>query len=198
MSGRTYQAMTEEEYLASKELSPVKREYVGGYVYALHGDTLAQAGASSRHGKVCVNLILALGPSTKKRRCSIYQSDMRVNCTTPVGKRVYYYPDVVATCEKVDGKAASISAPSLIVEVLSPRTRHTDLTDKIWAYTSLESLRTYLTVEADTRLVRSIEQQLDGSWSERELNDAGEVELPYLSATLTLDEEYDGIFQSDA
>lgn len=194
MSEPAYQHMTEEEYLASEELSPVKREYVGGYVYALHGDTLAQAGASSRHGEVCVNLILALGPSTKKRRCSIYQSDMRVNCTTPVGKRVYYYPDVVATCEKVDGKAASISAPSLIVEVLSPRTRHTDLTDKIWAYTSLESLQTYLIVEPDTRLVRAIERQPDGSWNERELNDTGEIELPHLGATLTLDDVYDGVF----
>lgn len=194
MTEPAYQHMTEEEYLASEELSPVKREYVGGYVYALHGDTLAQAGASSRHGEVCVNLILALGPSTKKRRCSIYQSDMRVNCTTPVGKRVYYYPDVVATCEPVDGKAASISAPSLIVEVLSPRTRHTDLTDKIWAYTSLESLQTYLIVEPDTRLVRAIERQPDGSWNERELNDTGEIELPHLGATLTLDDVYDGVF----
>ncbi|MFK7602682.1 Uma2 family endonuclease [Deinococcus sp. SM5_A1] len=146
---------------------------------------------------MCVNLILSLAPSTKKRGCSIYQSDMRVNCTTPIGKRVYYYPDVVATCEQVDGKAASISAPSLIVEVLSPRTRHTDLTDKIWAYTSLESLQTYLIVEADTRLVRAIERQPDGSWSERELNDTGEIELSYLGATLTLDDVYDGIFQND-
>ncbi|CAM3506846.1 Uma2 family endonuclease [Deinococcus frigens] len=198
MSEPAYQHMTEEEYLASEELSPVKREYVGGYVYALHGDTLAQAGASSRHGEVCVNLILALGPSTKKRRCSIYQSDMRVNCTTPVGKRVYYYPDVVATCEKVDGRAASISAPSLIVEVLSPRTRHTDLTDKIWAYTSLASLQTYLIVETDTRLVRAIERQPDDSWGERELSDAGEIELAYLGTTLTLDDVYDGVFQSNA
>ncbi|MFK7602681.1 hypothetical protein ACI3L1_10765 [Deinococcus sp. SM5_A1] len=44
MTEPAYQHMTEEEYLASEELSPVKREYVGGYVYALHGETLAQSG----------------------------------------------------------------------------------------------------------------------------------------------------------
>ncbi|MDV6374203.1 Uma2 family endonuclease [Deinococcus arenicola] len=165
MSEPAYQHMTEEEYLASEELSPVKREYVGGYVYALHGDTLAQAGASSRHGEITLNIAGNLQPLARTKRCKVYASDMRVNCATPVGKWVYYYPDVVATCEKVDGKAASISAPSLIVEVLSPRTRHTDLTDKIWAYTSLASLQTYLIVEADTRLVRAIERQPDDSWS---------------------------------
>lgn len=186
--------MTEEEYLASEELSPVKREYVGGYVYALHGDTLAQAGASSRHGEITLNIAGNLQPLARKKRCKVYASDLRVNCTTPVGKRVYYYPDVVATCEKVDGKAASVSAPSLIVEVLSPRTRHTDLTDKIWAYTSLESLQTYLIVEPDTRLVRAIERQPDGRWNERELNDTGEIELPHLGAKLTLDDVYDGVF----
>ncbi|CAM4012347.1 Uma2 family endonuclease [Deinococcus marmoris] len=194
MSEPAYQHMTEEDYLASEELSPVKREYVGGYVYALHGDTLAQAGASSRHGEITLNIAGNLQPLARKKHCKVYASDMRVNCTTPVGKRVYYYPDVVATCERVDGKAASISAPSLIVEVLSPRTRHTDLTDKIWAYTSLASLQTYLIVEADTRLVRAIERQPDDSWSERELSDTGEIELPYLGAMLTLDDVYDGVF----
>lgn len=194
MSEPAYQHMTEEEYLASEEISPVKREYVGGYVYALHGDTLAQAGASSRHGEVALNIASTLQPQARKQRCKMYASDMRVNCTTPTGKRVYYYPDVVATCEPVDGRATSVSAPGLIVEVLSPRTRHTDLTDKIWAYTSLASLQTYLIVEAETRFVRAIERQPDGSWQERELKDTGEIKLPYLGATLTLDDVYDGVF----
>lgn len=194
MDERVFHPMTEEEYLASEELSPVKREYVGGYVYALHGETLAQAGASSRHGEVALNIAGTLQPLARKRRCKVYASDMRVNCTTPIGKRVYYYPDVVATCEKMDGKAASVSAPSLIAEVLSPRTCHTDLTDKIWAYTSLDSLQTYLIVEPDTRHVRAIERQPDGSWRERELSETGEIELPYLGATLTLDDVCDGVF----
>lgn len=197
MSEPVFQQMTErmseEEYLASEELSPFKREYVGGYVYALHGDTLAQAGASSRHGEIALNIVMALRPQARKQKCKLYASDMRVNTAMLTGKRVYYYPDVVATCEKVDGKASNISEPCLIVEVLSPRTRHTDLSDKIWAYTSLASLQTYLIVEPDSRLIRVIEQH-SGGWSERELLESGEIDLPCLGAALTLDEVYDGIF----
>ena len=184
--------MSEEEYLRSEELSLVKREYVGGYVYALHGETLAQAGATSGHGKLCSNLVLALLPNARKRGCSVYQADMRVYIQNPASKPTYYYPDIIVTCEAMDRKATRAQAPSLIAEVLSPRTRHTDLSDKIWAYTSLSSLHTYLIVEPDTRLIRAIERVGEG-WVEHELTETGQIELPFLGTTLTLDDVYDDV-----
>ena len=184
--------MSEEEYLRSEELSPIKREYVGGYVYGLHGDTLAQAGATSGQGQLCNNLILALVPNARKRGCSVYQADMRVYIQTPASKPTYYYPDVIATYEPMDKKAIRAQAPNLIVEVLSPRTRHTDLSDKIWAYTSLASLQLYLIVEPDTRLIRVIERSGEG-WAERELTETGQIELPFLGIVLTLDDVYDSV-----
>ena len=41
MSAPTLKPMSVEEYLRTEETSPVKREYVGGFVYPLHGWTRA-------------------------------------------------------------------------------------------------------------------------------------------------------------
>ena len=42
MSAPNLTPLSVAEYLRSEETSPVKREYVGGYVYPLHGGTRAQ------------------------------------------------------------------------------------------------------------------------------------------------------------
>ena len=46
--------MSVEESLRTEETSPYKREYVGGYVYPLHG-TRAQAGTSRGHVRITLN-----------------------------------------------------------------------------------------------------------------------------------------------
>ena len=190
MSDPAAEFMTEEEYLRTEATSPVKREYVAGFVYPLHGRTLAQAGASSQHGEICVNLILALAPAARRRGCRIYQADMRVQCHTPTGRPLYFYPDVVVTCEPVEARTTSLSAPSLIAEVLSPGTRHTDLTDKLWAYTSLPSLQHYLIVDPEAWGVRIIERVVSG-WEEREAGE--EIELTYLGTALSLSDVFAGV-----
>lgn len=184
--------MTEEEYLRTEELSPVKREYVAGYVYPLHGATLAQAGATSAHGELALAVASALRPFARHHGCKIYQSDMRVSLLTPTGKPSYFYPDVVATCEPMDRKSISTRAPCFIAEILSPGTSHTDLNGKLFTYTQLASLQTYLIINAERRLIRVIERREHG-WSERELEGEGEINLPCLGATLTLEEVYDGV-----
>ncbi len=187
-----FQQMTEEEYLRTEEFSPVKREFVAGYVYPLHGETLAQAGATSGHGELALAIAANLRPFARKQGCKIYQADMRVNTQTPTGKAVYYYPDVTATCEPMGSRATSANAPCFIAEVLSPSTRHTDQTDKLWAYTSLASLQVYLIVEPERRHVRVIERRAEG-WSEREVGGDGEISLPCLGASLTLEQIYEGV-----
>ena len=67
--------LTEAEYLASEETSPVKREYVDGFVYPLH----AQAGATGKPNKIAASLFAqrcrhrkepppARGPEPESRR----------------------------------------------------------------------------------------------------------------------------------
>ena len=187
MSTDELQYLTEEEYLRSEATSPVKREYVAGFVYPLHGATLAQAGATSAHGELALAIASTLRPHARAQGCKVYQSDMRVSLLTPTGKPSYFYPDVVATCEPMERGAVRCLAPCFIAEVLSPGTSHTDQTDKLFAYTSLVSLETYLIVNAERRHVRVIERR-ESSWSERELEGDSQIELPCLNTALTLEQ----------
>ena len=71
--------MTKEEYFCTEEFSPVKREFVAGYVYPLHGETPAQAGATGGHCELALAIAANLRPFTGKQGCKIYQTDMRVS-----------------------------------------------------------------------------------------------------------------------
>lgn len=175
--------MTEQEYLQSEETSPVKREYVDGFVYPLHG----QAGATSRHGILALNVATALYRPARARGCQVYASDLRVK----VLQGRYYYPDVLVTCESLDPKARYAQSPCLIVEVLSDSTRDLDRREKLWAYQSLPSLQGYLLVDTAARAARLYTRSA-GGWQEEFWEEGGEIHLPCVDVVLTLDEVYEG------
>lgn len=176
--------LTEAEYLESEETSPVKREYVDGFVYPLH----AQAGATGKHGKIAAALFAQLYLAARQKGCWAFASDLRVRVS---GGPKYYYPDVLVTCEDISDEARYAEAPCLIVEVLSETTRATDLGDKIRAYQSLPSLQGYLLVDTDVRAVRLFTREGEG-WREGYWEGEGVVELPCVEAALTLAEIYVG------
>lgn len=174
------QPMSVADYLASEESSPVRREYVGGYVYT------AQAGASRAHNRICINVVTALDSVVSARGCHIYQSDMRLAMAE---QQIYYYPDVMVVCESSsDSKTMQETAPCLLVEVLSPSTASLDRLAKYSAYTQLPSLETYLLIEQDIRKVY-VYQRRHG-WQAQELTGTGEISLPYLQTSLSLEQIY--------
>lgn len=193
MSDPALRTMTEEEYLRTEELSPFKREYVWGFVYALHGDDTptAQAGATSRHGLICGNIQAALHRPARTGNCRLYQSDMKVLISQFSGVR-YYYPDLVLTCGPVADAATSLDSPCLIVEVLSPSTRDLDRREKLLAYTTLRSLQGYLLVDTAMRAAR-LYTRAGERWNEHYLEDTGTLALPCVDVSLSLDEIYSGV-----
>ncbi|GAA5511641.1 hypothetical protein Dcar01_00353 [Deinococcus carri] len=78
---------------------------------------------------------------------------------------------------------------------ISPSTGDTDRNDKLWAYTSLPSLQTYLLVDATRRFVRIVQRTADG-WEEVELAGEGTISIPCLNTLLTLDEVYAGVLDA--
>jgi Uma2 family endonuclease len=76
-----------EEYLRLEETSPVKHEYVGGFIHAL-------AGASKRHNQIALNIASRLRDAVRGGPCRVYIGDVKVR----VADDVYYYPDVVVSC----------------------------------------------------------------------------------------------------
>lgn len=190
MSVPSLKPMGVEEYLRTEEQSAFKREYVGGYVYPLHG-TRAQAGTSRGHQLISLNIAFALRPAAQRSGCLLYASDMKLRIERLDN---FYYPDVMVVCgqELGDLSATYETAPCLLVEVLSKGTAQTDRLAKQVAYTGIPTIQTYLIAEQTQRKVYVYQRAEDG-WQHAELIGEGEVALPALSSTLTLDQIYGGL-----
>lgn len=185
MTDPAFQTMSVEDYLHSEETSPVKREYVNGFVYPLH----AQAGTTDAHDVITGNIFAFLHGAARRAGCTAYTSDMRV---TTADRHSYYYPDVTVTCEPRDPQARFKVAPCLLVEVLSKSTAHNDHNGKYHAYTALPSLQTYLIVEqAEARIYAY--QRVSGGWVMTPYGPGESVPLPCIGAELTLATAYEGV-----
>lgn len=192
MSDPALRVMSAEAYLRTELDSPVKREYVGGFVYPLHGATRAQAGSSKAHALVTSNIVFALHPAARREGCRLYASDMKLRIE---GRDAFYYPDVMVVCGQDNGEDYYETAPCLLVEVLSKRTAANDRHGKFNAYTALPSLQTYLIVSQSGRRILAYQRQGE-RWRLTEYDGQGEVPLPCPGHTLTLDEVYAGVLES--
>ena len=98
-----------EDYLEGEKDSPIRHEYVDGYVYAM-------AGASDRHNRAALNLASRLNEHLVDGPGEVFISDMKVRVTPTT----YYYPDVVVCCDSPPPDPYFRAEPVLIVEVMSP------------------------------------------------------------------------------
>jgi len=149
---------TVEEYLEMERGSPIKHEYLGGYVYAM-------AGGTRRHSRISVNVTGALNTLLRDNPCQVFNSDMMVR----IDAANYVYPDASVSCDQrdlADGGLASISYPILIVEVLSEHsTAEYDRGDKFnLLYKRIETLQEYILVDPQRIAVEIYRRQADGSW----------------------------------
>ncbi|MCP2015195.1 Uma2 family endonuclease [Deinococcus sp. HSC-46F16] len=174
--------MSVEEYLRLEEKSAQRHEYVGGFVYPLH----AHAGASEAHVLFWMNIAATLYPGAMRAGCRLYQSDMklRVEDTTS-----FFSPDVMLVCDQHDTDRQAKTSPCLLVEVLSPSPASHDRVGKYGMYTAIPSLKSHLLVSQEGRYVVEY-QRREGGWQMREHREGGEVGVPCLDCTLTLDEMY--------
>ena len=192
MSDPAFKAMSVEEYLRTEETSPVKREYVGGFVYPLHGATLAQAGTSKNHMRISLNIVKAVDDAAIRAGCRTHMADMRLNIAS---RPSFYYPDVMVACGPDNGEAYFETEPCLLVEVLSKGTASIDRHAKFQAYTALPSLQTYLIVEQTERRVYAYQRGVR-QWELSELVGGGDIPLPCLTLSLSLDEIYFGVLDA--
>lgn len=182
MSEPSREMFTKEVYLKLEQTSPVRHEFVGGFLYAM-------AGGSSQHARISGNIFAKFWLSARGKTCRVYQEAMKFQYR----QDVYYYPDVMLVCDKPLPDKFFENQPCVLVEVLSPSTRETDLREKQIAYTAISSLQTYLIVESEKRLViRHYRDEL-GEWQIENLEGDGSISIPCLGATLTLEEIFEDI-----
>ncbi len=140
--------ITEDEYFEMLEMSDVKLEYWAGTIVGM-------AGASDEHCDIEMNLTEAILPQLKGSECKARSGNQAVYVPS---RNAYVFPDLSLTCGKMDRvERRGISCllnPTVIFEVLSPSTSSRDETEKLFAYTSLRSVREYVIVYADRYCVK--------------------------------------------
>jgi Uma2 family endonuclease len=143
-----------EEYLEVEQDAPVRHEYVAGQIYAM-------AGASDEHNTIALNVATLLRSHVRGGPCRVYISDMKVRIEIT---DVFYYPDVLVTCDPEDTGRYAKTRPVLIVEVTSPPTTVTDHREKLLAYQKLPSLREYVTIAQHEMRVEIYRRDKRGHW----------------------------------
>jgi Uma2 family endonuclease len=174
-----------EEYLAGEEQSEVRHEY-------LAGDTYAMAGGSAAHNTIALNVAAALRARLRGGPCRVFIADVKVRIVTAESGDIFYYPDVMVTCDPADNHTHFKTSPKLIVEVLSEGTERIERGEKFRTYIGLVSMEEYVLIAQEKREV-TIFRRGTGWKAERSVEDGAKVELRSVGVSLEVGEVYDGV-----
>ncbi|KJH72191.1 Uma2 family endonuclease [Aliterella atlantica] len=177
-----------EEYLQLEKSSEIRHEYLGGQIFAM-------SGGSKEHNLIAGNIYSHLRSHLRGSSCSVFMADMKVKIELAnKANGIFYYPDVVVTCNSQDQDRFFLNYPCLIIEVLSPSTETTDKREKLVNYQTLESLREYVLVSQDEIKVEVYRQDAQGNWSVQTLSKGDDIELNSVGLTLTMADIYEDVF----
>lgn len=178
---------TYAEYLAYEGDSGMKHEYEDGEISAM-------AGGSRRHNALALRLGAALD-AVRKAGCIAFQSDQKIRVLA-TGKATY--PDVTLVCGSLEGDpadptGATITNPTVLVEVLSRSTEEEDRGSKWSHYQLLPSLHEYILVSQSSPRIEIFRRASEEVWEYRDVRE-GTVQLS-CGAILDLPALYDGLPQ---
>ena len=145
MSALTKAEMTVDEFLAWAEKRPGRYELFRGTVFAM---TPERAG----HAEVKFAIQTAFANEIRIRglACHMLPDGMTVR----IDETTAHEPDAVVYCgPRLPGSALEVPNPVVVVEVLSPSTRHIDAEIKLAGYFRLPSVLHYLVVDPDRPLI---------------------------------------------
>lgn len=166
--------ITVAEYLEGERDGTIRHEYVDGQVYAV-------AGSSDRHNRLSGNIYTRLLTHLDGNNCEPFMSDMKV-MVDPI---VFYYPDVVVTCDDPVLNSYYRAAPSLVIEVLLPSTERIDRGEKLFAYRRVPSLQEYVLVSQNSLRVEVYRRQSGDEWTHDIFTNADD-EIYFASVNLTI------------
>lgn len=178
--------LTVEEYLKFEQDGEIRHEYVAGQIFAM-------AGASEAHNLIVTNLIAILRPHLRGSSCRAFVSDMKVKVKTQQAD-IFYYPDLVVTCDPNDSEKYFKTNPGLIVEVLSDSTETTDKREKRINYQTIESLQEYVLVSQDGIKVEIYRRDSNDNWTVETLGKNDDLTLDSVGLTLTMADIYEDVF----
>ena len=137
--------MTVDEYLAWAQDRPGRFELYAGTIYAMKPERVGHANI-----KYAVQTALLAGIKRAGLPCHMLPDGM----TVWVDHDTAHEPDALVYCgEKLPNTAIEVPRPVIVVEVLSPSTRHIDASAKLAGYFRVPSVAHYLIIDPDRRLV---------------------------------------------
>ena len=155
--------MTVAEYLAWGDAQ-------GGRVRAelINGQIVAMSPERADHNRTKGKIFVALASAVTKAGldCEAFTDGM----TVPIDEHTAYEPDAVVHCgEPIPGQQLTVPAPVIVVEVLSPTTRHSDTSAKLVGYFKLPSVRHYIIIDPEARTLAHHARGDDGAIAARTL-----------------------------
>jgi Uma2 family endonuclease len=184
-AARKLDLVSVEDYLAGELESPVKHEYLGGFVYAM-------SGARNAHNIIAGNILIAVGSRLHGRPCRPFNSDTKIRIRFPAQTR-FYYPDASVSCRPNPQSDSFQDDPSLVVEVLSRSTRRIDEGEKKDAYLTIPSLSVYLLVEQEFPGATALRRTEQGFVPEVYKGLDAVIPLPEIGVELPLLEVYESV-----
>ena len=154
----------------------------------LEGEVVAFAVGSIAHGILCSRLHAAISAATKPPY-EVFTSDVAVRFSN---RATYVFPDVSQTREQLDLGARFITAPDLVVEVISLESEARDRGEKLDAYQSIPSVMEYLLVDSRRTWVCLFRRMAGAVWTETTYGLGEVVDLRTVGVTLSIDELYAG------
>lgn len=186
------QPMTPDEYLTFDRDSEIRHEYVDGEIVAM-------SGASSFHSQIGINFVRFYANKLLEDGCDVHRDTLRVR----VSESKYRYPDIVITCggsQYADSTFDTLLNPTVLMEILSPSTQHTDIGAKWQEYTAMPTVQDYLIIAQDRASVQRFERQADPTkWMLHHYTGLDtQIRLDSIDLTLELAQLYAKIVLDDA
>lgn len=138
--------VTAEAFLAWAEAQPRGRFELAG------GEIVAMAPERAGHTRAKLEAVVALRAAIGRRSldCEALTDGMSVR----IDDETVFEPDALVRCgPRTPDDAVEISDPVIVVEVVSPSSRGIDSGVKLVGYFRLPSVRHYLVIHTETRLI---------------------------------------------
>ena len=164
-----------------EETGTVRHEYVAGVIHAM-------TGATKRHNRVVGNIYRRLSSAAGSGPCQVYFESVKLRASDDI----FYYPDIMVACDPHDEPFYE-TEPCLVAEVTSPSTENIDRREKLAVYKNVPSVKAYLIVEQNRRVVERYWRDEEGEWRQAALYNEGPVPVPCPETTLTLEDIYEGL-----
>jgi Uma2 family endonuclease len=174
--------MTLDDFVAWEERQELRWEFDGVDARAMTGGTLA-------HSTIQTNLVAALRNALRGKPCRAHGSELKVRTASSIR-----YPDALVTCLPGDPKSTFAPDPTIVFEILSPRSADLDLGAKKGEYQSIAQLHRYVVLHQAQAAAQVFHRGEDGEWSYDFIGEAGVLEMPEAEIAISLAEIYEGVF----